>query len=101
MCREIFVNSEIIQEIQDGREGRPFVLANAVRGVKNAMREQDGREGRPYISLFANTKNSALIGTNEFFGAYLDQRGFAAASCIDNLSFHHSGINQEHRLIAE
>src|SRR5712691_5456852 len=51
--------------------------------------------------LLANTENSALIRTNEFFGPDLDQGGFTATSCKDQLSFHHFGINQEHRLIPE
>src|SRR2546421_10065859 len=51
--------------------------------------------------LLANTENSAVIRTNEFFGLDLDQGGFTAASCKDQLSLHHFGINQEQRLIAE
>src|SRR2546421_9908433 len=51
--------------------------------------------------LLANTENSAVISTNEFFGPDLDQGGFTAASCKDQLSFHHFRINEEQRLIAE
>src|SRR6266700_2302887 len=51
--------------------------------------------------LLANTENSALISADEFFGSYLDQRGFTATTCKHDFSFHHFGINQEHRLISE
>src|SRR2546423_752992 len=52
-------------------------------------------------ALLANTEISALISTNEFFGPDLNQGGFTAASCKDQLSLHHFGINQEHCLIPE
>src|SRR5438045_2229141 len=81
------------------------------RAVHPAMRSSDRKGchdksrtlsiGRILIALLANTENSALIDTNKFCGPDLDQGGFTAASCKDQLSFHHFGINQEQRLIAE
>lgn len=52
-------------------------------------------------ALLANTEKSALISANEFLGPDLDQCVFTAASCKDDLAFHHFGINQEQRLIPE
>ena len=88
-------NVDIRQAIEAGATG--YLL-------KDASREQlfaAIRTVAHLIALLANTENSAVIRTNEFFGPDLDQGGFTAASCKDQLSFHHFRINQEQRLIPE
>jgi hypothetical protein len=83
-------------------------LSRVGRGAKLVRRVSAGREGGKHrdvlllkLVLLANTENSALISTNEFCGSDLDQGGFTATPCKDQISFHHFRINQEHRLVPE